>query len=144
MTHYVMNEFIFMLKLFIIFSRTICGQKITDILNFSKSIYFFINNYCVPSDIIHSYQYFFQSSKQSFGSPTVPVSIFLLSPPSQQNPFHQDDWDLVSMSQPYIYDSSPVMTFLSKSGSSLNVFDVHAIFAKTKLTIQNGCYYQHM
>ena len=47
-----------------------------------------------------------------------PVSIFLLSPQSQQNAFHWDDWAVISMSQPNTHDSSPVMTFLNKSGSS--------------------------
>ena len=38
--------------------------------------------------------------------------------------FHWDDWALVSMSLPYTYDSQPVLTFLSKSWSSLNVVNI--------------------
>ena len=38
--------------------------------------------------------------------------------------FHWNYWVLVSMSQLYAHDSSPVMTFLSKSESSLNVVNI--------------------
>ena len=40
--------------------------------------------------------------------------------------FHWDDWTLVSMSQLYNHDSSPVIIFLSRSGLSLDVVNINA------------------
>ena len=51
-------------------------------------------------------------------SPNLACFFFGFDSPGHLN---WNDWALVSMSQPYRHNSTPVMNFLSKSGSTLNV-----------------------